>query len=57
MDEATRKAVDKIAKIFQLAEKNPNRQEAEAAMAKGMEMLAAYNLDMTTIEKNSGESR
>lgn len=56
MDDATRKVVDKIAKIFQLAEKNPNKEEAAAAMAKGQEMLAAYNLDMTTIEKNSGDS-
>lgn len=56
MDDATRKIVEKIAKIFQLAEKNPNKEEAAAAMAKGQEMLAAYNLDMTTIEKNSGES-
>ena len=56
MDDATRKIVEKIAKIFQLAEKNPNKEEAAAAMAKGQEMLAAYNLDMTTIEKNSGET-
>lgn len=56
MDDATRKVVEKIAKIFQLAEKNPNKEEAAAAMAKGQEMLAAYNLDMTTIEKNTGES-
>lgn len=55
MDEETRKAVDKIAKLFQLAEKNPNKEEAAAALAKGQELLAAYNLDMTTIEKNSGE--
>lgn len=56
MDDATRKVVDKIAKIFQLAEKNPNKEEAAAAMAKGQEMLAAYNLDMTTIEQNSGDT-
>lgn len=56
MDDASRKAAEKIAKLFQLAEKNPNKEEAASAMAKGYEMMAAYNLDMTTIEKNDGSS-
>lgn len=56
MDDATRKVIETIAKIFAKAEKTDNKEEAATFMARGMEMLAAYNLDMATIEKNSGES-
>src|SRR3954469_19270019 len=56
MDDATQKAIEKIAKIFQLAEKNPNREEAATAMALGQKMLAQHNLDMVTIERHGGES-
>lgn len=56
MDGDTRKVMERIAKLFQLAEKNPNKEEAASAMSKAQELLAAYNLDMATIEKNTGDS-
>jgi hypothetical protein len=56
MEDNTRKVMERIAKLFQLAEKNPNKEEAASAMSKAQELLAAYNLDMATIEKNTGES-
>lgn len=56
LDEATQKVVERIAKLFSLAEKNPNPEEAASAAAKAQELLLAYNLDMTVIETNAGAS-
>jgi len=48
--------VDKVEKLLRLAAKNPNEAEAASATAKAMELLAAYNLDMGTVERNGGET-
>ncbi len=56
IDDDTRRVVDKIQKLLQLAAKNPNEAEAASATAKAQELLAAYNLDVATIERESGVS-
>lgn len=56
MDEATRKAVDKIEKLMRLAGNNSNEAEAANALAKAQELLLAYNLDMAVVEQASGQS-
>ena len=56
MDEATRRAVDKIEKLMRLAGSNPNEQEAASALAKAQELLLAYNLDMAVVEQAAGQS-
>lgn len=56
MDDENRKVMERIAKLFQLAEKNPNKEEAASAMNKAQELMLAYNFDMATIEKNTGDS-
>lgn len=56
MDENTRKAIDKIAKLMQLAAKNPNEAEAASALSKAQELLVAYNLDISVVEQASGQS-
>ena len=56
MDEATRKAVDKIEKLMRLAGSNPNEAEATAALEKAQALLVAYNLDMSVVEQASGQS-
>ena len=50
------KAVEQVEKLIRLAGKNPNQNEAAAATAKAMELLARYNLDMSVVEQNSGAS-
>jgi hypothetical protein len=55
-DEATQKAMDKIEKLMRLASSNPNEAEAASALSKAQELLAAYNLDLSAIEANSGAS-
>ena len=55
MDEATRKACDRIEKLMRLAGKNPNPQEAASALAKAQDLLLAYNLDMSVVEAASGQ--
>lgn len=47
--------IAKVQKLLNLAGNNPNEAEAASASAKAMELLAAYNLDMTTVERNSGK--
>jgi hypothetical protein len=49
-------AVRRVEKLLRLAAKNKNENEAAAAAAKAQEILAAYNLDMATVEANSGAS-
>lgn len=56
MDEATQKAVEKIEKLMRLSANNPNEAEAALALSKAQELLAAYNLDIATIEQSSGSS-
>lgn len=50
------KAVEQVEKLLKLAGKNTNQNEAAAATAKAMELLAKYNLDMSIVEQNSGSS-
>ncbi len=40
-----------VQKLLNLAAKNTNEHEAAAATARAMEMLAAYNLDLSTLEQ------
>jgi hypothetical protein len=47
--------IDKVEKLLRLAGNNPNEHEASAASAKAMALLEAYNLDMFTVERNSGK--
>lgn len=46
MTQISDKIIDRIQKLLSLASNNPNEAEAQAAMAKAQEMLAAYNLEM-----------
>lgn len=48
-------AVRKAEKLFRLAGKNTNQNEAASAISKGMELLAAHNLDMSILEQGGGE--
>lgn len=48
--------IEKVQKLLALAGNNPNEAEAASASAKAMELLQAYNLDMTTLERHSGKS-
>lgn len=58
MDEAERKAIEKIAKLMKLGAAGSGASEAEAASAlkRAQEMMLAYNLDMAVIEQASGSS-
>lgn len=49
-----RRAIEQAEKLFRLAGKNENEHEAAAATAKGMELLARFNLDMSILEQSSG---
>lgn len=48
-------AIEKIQKLLNLAAKNPNEAEAASATAKAQELLARYNLDVATVEGESGK--
>lgn len=50
------KACDLAEKLLRLAGRNPNQEEAAAATAKAMDIMASFNLDLTTVEQNSGDS-
>lgn len=50
-------AIRRIQALFQLAAKNPNEHESLAAAAKAQAMLEQYNLDMATVDANSGDNR
>jgi hypothetical protein len=45
-----RDIISKVEKLMRLAGKNPNEAEAAAASAKAMELLAAYNLDISVVD-------
>jgi len=49
------KTLQTAEKLFRLAGKNPNKHEAEQAMAKGMKLLEDLNLDMSVIEQGGTE--
>lgn len=49
--------IDKVEKLLRLAGRNPSEAEAASAMAKAQEILAAYNLDIGTVEANGTEGR
>lgn len=42
--------IEKVKKLLALASNNPNEAEAEAASAKAMELLEAYNLSMAALD-------
>lgn len=56
LSQETQDAVRRVEKLLKLAAKNPNQNEAAAATAKAQEILAQYNLDMATVEANSGDT-
>lgn len=43
--------INKIEKLFALAEKNPEKQEAIAAAAKAQELIAKYNIEVEKLGK------
>lgn len=51
-----KKAIETVEKLLRLAAKNPNEQEASSAANKAMELLARHNLDMSAVERNSGDT-
>lgn len=51
------KVTERIQKLLNLAAKNPNAQEAASAAAKAQELLAAYNLDLATVEQGGGSGK
>jgi hypothetical protein len=52
--ESMEKVVERIQKLLNLAAKNPNEAEAAAAASKAQELLTRYNLDVATVENESG---
>ena len=48
--------IGRVEKLLRLAAKNPNEAEAASATSKAQELLAAYNLDMAAVERNSGDT-
>lgn len=49
--------VEKVKKLLALANGNANEHEAEAASAKAMDLLAAYNLSMHTVDGTRKDGR
>jgi len=45
-----RKVLDRVEKLFRLAENNPSEEEAKAATAKAQEILASHNLRMEDLK-------
>jgi len=56
MSPEARKAVELIQKLLNLANKNPNEAEAAAAMQKAQRMMEDYNLDLSKVERASGDT-
>lgn len=48
---AEQKIIDKIRKLFALAEKNPNEQEAMSAALKAQELMAQYHVDSSMLDE------
>ncbi len=49
--------ISKVEKLLALARNNPNENEAQSATEKAMELLAAYNLDMASIGKQTSNRK
>lgn len=47
--------IEKVKKLLALADNNDNEHQAEAAAAKAMDLLAAYNLDMAMVSSAKGK--
>lgn len=54
LSDAELKVVETVKKILDLAARNPNEHEAAAARDKAAEMMAKHNLDVATVEANTG---
>lgn len=50
------RAIEKVRKLLSLAGNNPNPEESASATAKAQELLAAYNLDLSTMDRAGGAS-
>ena len=48
------RVIELVQKLLNLANKNPNPEEAASAAAKAQKMLAEHNLEMSTVEEASG---
>lgn len=57
LDNDQLRIVETVRKLLALAGNNPNENEAAAASAKAMELLAAYNLDMALVSKPAAGKR
>jgi hypothetical protein len=51
------KIIERIQKLLNLAAKNPNKAEADAAAAKAQELLTQYNLDAATVGSATDSGR
>lgn len=50
------KILEKVEKLFRLAAKNPNAEEAASATAKAQELLVAYNLEAELVGKTGASA-
>lgn len=48
--------INKVEKLLRLASNNPNEAEAASAAEKAQELLAAYNLDMVSVERHAPQA-
>lgn len=55
--EKMEKIINKIKNLFDLANNNPNENEALAAALKAQELMAKYNIQLEQVEGKSAESR
>jgi hypothetical protein len=56
LDAEQLKILEKVEKLFRLAAKNPNAEEAAAATAKAQELLVAYNLEAELVGKTGASA-
>jgi len=54
LNDAELKVIEKVKKILDLAARNPNEHEAASARDKAAQMMAQHNLDVATVEANTG---
>jgi Protein of unknown function (DUF2786) len=55
MDSKTEAVIAKVRKLLAMAEGNANENEAAVAAAKAQELLEAYNLDITIVNRRTGK--
>jgi hypothetical protein len=55
MDSKTEAVIAKVRKLLAMADGNANENEAAVAAAKAQELLEAYNLNMTIVNRKSGK--